>query len=218
MAVSGARPSTSALAGSVSSGLSLVGVEIDPRHNFVRGAYILANDIDKLSMSFKSFKEPLTKSLNDVIIPSIEANFAAQGRPGWQPLSPNTIRDRIRKGYGAGPILQRTGRLMKEATRKNIWEVSSDMLKLRTVYFDQKVPYAQYHQLGANTRGSGGGKLKKFVGSAGSKLSVPKVGFLPARPFVQLTMDEEVEIATIFMAFMNEKVDKYWPPDTHGLG
>lgn len=45
---------------------------------------------------------------------SIMRNFAAEGRPRrWAPLQPATIADRVRQGYGAGPILERTGALKR---------------------------------------------------------------------------------------------------------
>lgn len=41
-------------------------------------------------------------------------NFDRQGgRAKWAKLAPSTVRDRVRKGYGRGPILQRTGRLKR---------------------------------------------------------------------------------------------------------
>lgn len=45
-------------------------------------------------------------------------NFARQGSGsgGWAPLKPATIADRRRRGYGAGPILQRTGEYMRSFT------------------------------------------------------------------------------------------------------
>ena len=45
---------------------------------------------------------------------SIMRNFAAEGRPNqWAPLQPATIADRRRRGYGAGPILQRSGKMRR---------------------------------------------------------------------------------------------------------
>lgn len=45
---------------------------------------------------------------------SIQRNFEAEGRPEkWAPLKAATIRERIRLGYGAGPILVRTGALKR---------------------------------------------------------------------------------------------------------
>jgi len=227
------RPSPFIITQAVTSGLSIPGVEIDPRHQFVRGAYLYAGMIDKLSMQFKSFKDPLTKSLNMVIIPSIIKNFEAEGRPKWRPLAKSTIASRYALGFPRGPILERTGRLKREATRKNIWEINLDILKLRTVYFDQKVPYAQFHQMGAQipaTRMTGSlgatvGKKGVFqIGayrvSTGSRErgESGKYGLIPARPFIQLTVDEEVEIYNIFTTFMTEKVDQYWGTGSEGLG
>lgn len=40
---------------------------------------------------------------------SIDRTFISEGRPRrWRALKPATVRERIRQGYGAGPILQRT--------------------------------------------------------------------------------------------------------------
>jgi phage gpG-like protein len=45
---------------------------------------------------------------------SIDRNFQAEGRPQrWAPLQPNTIRERLRLGFGRGPILQRSGKLRR---------------------------------------------------------------------------------------------------------
>jgi phage gpG-like protein len=44
---------------------------------------------------------------------SILRNFKAEGRPKkWKALQPATIADRKRQGYGSGPILKRSGKLM----------------------------------------------------------------------------------------------------------
>ena len=39
---------------------------------------------------------------------AFERNFTSEG-PGWAPLKPSTIRDRIAQGYSPGPILTRSG-------------------------------------------------------------------------------------------------------------
>lgn len=223
-------------------------VEIDPRLNFVRGAAIYASDIDKLGMTFKSFKIPLTESLTSVIIPSIKQNFAQQGRPRWKPLTKKTIYNRLIEGYPRGPILNKSGRLQKAAIQKNIWDVTTigsgsggyDMLSLRTEYFDQLVPYAEFQQLGAKLpRSRGIRSLKGLFGSsggvgrpAGRPVDVSSGGFseffdvqhfpttggqLPARPFIQLQVEDEVEIYAIFTSFMNAQVDKHWGPESRGM-
>lgn len=179
---------TAVTGSSTSAGLQIPLIQIDPWKNFVRGAAISAQAIDKLALGFKSFKEPLEDSLDKVVIPSIKRNFQAQGRPQWKKLTKKTIYNRLMEGYPPVPILQKVGRLKNNATQKQIWEIKNDMLRLRTVYFDQKVPYAHFHQIGTI--------------------------YMPARPFIRIASDEEAEIYGIFMAFMVKQVDKHWGEGT----
>lgn len=53
----------------------------------------------------------------DAIRDAFGDNFARQGeRAPWAALAPSTIAQRIRLGYGRGPILQRTGALKRHVT------------------------------------------------------------------------------------------------------
>lgn len=243
------RPTPFIISEAVTSGLKIPAIQIDPWLNFVRGAYIFASDIDKLSMGFKSWRKPLLEARDTVVVPSIIQNFNQEGRPKWKPLTARTIKNRLYTGFPRGPILQRTRRLEKAATRKNIWEVTSgvgregvDMLRLRTEYFDGLVPYAYFHQVGAGVRqGRRFGQIAGFIGPSGKFLQFPGIkigsGFniesvparaelgeetrtfrLPARPFIQMTIQEEAEIYTIFYNFMSKQVEKFWGPDVEGLG
>lgn len=55
---------------------------------------------------------PVFAQYSDYHRRSIERNFAAEGRPTrWASLKDSTIEDRRRQGFGAGPILYRTGTL-----------------------------------------------------------------------------------------------------------
>jgi hypothetical protein len=72
----------------------------------------------------------------------------------WAPLSPETIKDRARKGYPGDPIMVREGRLKKSLaapvrTADSIVEVSKFGLVFGTM-----VDYADYHQ---QTKGPGKG-------------------------------------------------------------
>lgn len=72
---------------------------------------------------------------------SIMRNFAAEGRPDhWAPLKPATIVDRQRQGFGAGPILVRTGKLKRGFRFK--WGPRSYQVSNSRFYF-------LYHQDGA---------------------------------------------------------------------
>jgi len=215
------RPGLGSIAGAVTGagpgfmrgGLA---IHIDEYGSFVKNSKIYAGMIDKLGMSFKSFREPLELSLDKVIIPSITQNFAAQGRPAWTPLAQSTIVNRLYQNFPRGPILQRTGRLRRESTRKNIWDISASEVRMRAVYFDQKVPYAQFHQSGTRIRTVTKHTLTTFMeGSSGftsfnASKKTTKQATMPARPFVLLQLDEEVEIHNIFIDFMQLQVKKHW--------
>lgn len=232
------RPSPFMLANAVTSGLKIPAIEIDPRLNFVQGAFLFASDIDKMEMGFKSWKIPLTEARDRVVIPSVRQNFEQEGRPKWTPLKASTVQNRLYMGFSRGPILERTSRLKRVATRKNIWELVSgvgregyDMLSLRTTVLDQAVPYAEFHQLGAGMRrGRIVGQIKTTISRSGKTTSKfkhreanPLTGGdtrsfrLVPRPFIQLTLDEEVEIYEIFFAFMDRQADKFWGPESKGL-
>lgn len=224
----GPRPGLGTIATAISGGLAIP--MLDPTGAFRRGIAISAENIDRLGMEFTSFKEPLTTALNMVVVPSIFQNFASQGRPKWKALTPKTVQTRLREGYPRGPILQRSGKLKREATRKNIWVVRYNELKMMSTYFDQKMPYGRYHQFGARNRRARAGSptlSSTMTGSGGfskfreGRIHSVEVGAamhtLPPRPFVKLTIEEEVEVANIFMNFMQEKVNKYWGPGTVNL-
>lgn len=114
-----------------------------PTGDFYHDAMILANDLDEFaSYGIKSFREPLTQSVRNVIIPSIRKNFEAEGRPAWRPLAPATVADR----GASGPILDRKGRLKKVATQFNIWSYTRDSATITGL--DSRVKYATFHQSG----------------------------------------------------------------------
>lgn len=142
---------------------------------FSRDALILAGELqDFANYGIRSFREPLTKSVREVVIPSIRRNFATEGRPSWAPLAPATVLSR----GASGPILDRTGRLLKVATQFNIWSYTRDSATITGI--DSRVKYATYHQ---------GGTRK-----------------MPARPFVVLQDEDEEQIERIFYVWLDERM------------
>lgn len=106
---------------------------------------IVAKDVDRLGLDIRSFKEPLTRAIKLVIIPSIRKNFQSGGRPAWTPLAEATI---IRRGYSAWPILNVTGRLQRRATQFNIWDIGMTSATVRKL--PQDAFYGVYHQAGGS--------------------------------------------------------------------
>ena len=85
-----------------------------------------------------NFKVPLKKAA-DLILSDVQTNFDTEGAlsGGWQPLSAGTVAGRIRAGFGASPILQRTG-----ALRKSFYSLVDEKQAL----VSSRSPYFAYHQ------------------------------------------------------------------------
>lgn len=119
---------------------------------------------------------------------SVLKNFETEGgRLGnrWQRLSPNTIKDRQRKGYWPGKILQRTGQLKRSIISsygENYAQVSTNLI------------YAAIHNYGGIIHRS---SLKTFLRKKreGKEAKKPKTNRMssiriPARPFMKLTEND----------------------------
>jgi len=103
-----------------------------------RRAFDLINNIQK---GVADFSKPLAE-VGDVMISEFEQNFDSSGRrlgEPWKKLQASTIKERIRLGYGAGPILVRTGKLMRGFKQ----EVTKYFVRV-----SNPVEYFVYHQLG----------------------------------------------------------------------
>jgi phage gpG-like protein len=87
----------------------------------------------------EDFSKPLFKS-SQLILKDVETQFATEGglSGGWQALEDTTIADRIREGFGSGPILQRTGTLRRS--------FKAELDKKRAVITSHGVDYYKYHQ------------------------------------------------------------------------
>lgn len=84
---------------------------------------------------------PIFEEFGPYMLRSIDRNFTAQGRPKrWTKLTPNTIRERLRLGFGRGPILQRTKKLRKGFR----WNAGK-----RTFRIWNTRDYFPHHQFGA---------------------------------------------------------------------
>jgi phage gpG-like protein len=166
---------------------------------------IVAGSIDKLGLDIRSFKEPLKRSLVQVIIPSIQDNFHAEGRPKWQELADSTI---YKKGFTN--ILLDSGKLFKTMQRQNIWTLNRNYLILTDL--PDKVWYGKVHQAGATFSVRGGGMNLKaaekylYGGAGKGKGGSGGSGTIPARPFVMLQKIDERRIESIFRHWLDERM------------
>lgn len=97
---------------------------------------------------------PAWEQIGDRLLADFEENQISEGQllaGGWAPLKASTIRQRIKLGFSAGPIMWRTGRLgMSLAYRGaagNVFEVGPDHITIGT-----DVEYARYQHFGAPSR------------------------------------------------------------------
>jgi phage gpG-like protein len=123
-----------------------------------------------------------------VFAPHVAANFDSEGGEvgGWDKLARSTILQRIKEGYGEGPILQRTGKLKasyEEGGAGHIEEFLPDTGFWGTeVEDDRGLGYSAYHQGG-------------YVGTRSS---------LPARRMLFMTEEMKTEAEAIVAEFVRE--------------
>ena len=105
-------------------------------------------------------------------------NFANEGVDRkWPSLAPTTIRDRVRKGFGSGPILVRTG-------------------KYKQSFTDMGKGYSRY------TRTATGWELN--VGSTHQHSEIHEFGYgrIPARPAAMASIRDQSTIDSAFYNFL----------------
>lgn len=171
---------------------------------------ISAKKLDKLGMDIRSFREPLHRSIKQVVIPSIRENFDVGGRPAWSPLEFLTSERRTKEGYGAeGPILVRTGTLRKVATQLNIWTIGREVAMVTDL--PDKAWYGKVHQAGA-TFSVGGGSFAatptQFLTWQGKKMGQKDKaqGKIPARPFIMVQNSDIPKIELVFQLWLGERI------------
>lgn len=139
---------------------------------------LIVGSLTRFAGSLRSLKEPLERSVNEVIIPRIKENFASESDAGegWDQLKPATVRQR----GSAHPILQDSGKLLRVATSKHIWEI------------DGQAGTAQITSLPGVEYG--------FLHDTGTSI-------MAARPFANITEGDIAEIREIFEEFLQDRIN-----------
>ena len=126
----------------------------------------LQKNLKKLASKAENLR-PLMKNISGIMLDSVEENFEKEGRPNkWTPLSKSTIRQRTKKGYWPGRILQMRGELASSIT--SYYDSNSAIVGTNK-------KYAAIHQFGGDA-----GRNKKVK--------------IPARPYLKLNDSENVRI------------------------
>ena len=96
---------------------------------------------------------PLMKNIAGIMMDSVENQFDKQGIPDkWTPLAKSTIKQRTKKGYWPGRILQMRGELAASITSK--YDDNSAVVGTNKVY-------AAIHQFGGDA--GRGKKAKEYL-------------------------------------------------------
>jgi phage gpG-like protein len=186
---------------------------------------IAAGRVDRMGMDIRSFKEPLTRAVKKIMIPSIRKNFDSGGRPTWDSLTEATLRIRSYYGFDGAQPLVRTGALERGATQFSIWKIDQ-----ATAYISdlpERVWYGRIHQAGyqANSMGK---RVAKFKGNrsaafgsllseqrraiqSGTKMKGGGGSEVPARPFFILQPEDEDGISEVFIEWLDERIERAWP-------
>lgn len=178
-------------------------IEVVPDPDELANAYLrVAEELDNTTAPLEASKIVAREDM--------QAHFDQEEAPGgmtWEPLTENTLEEKLRKGYPED-ILRRRGALEDTATSEAAWDVKGD-----TLFFDTSIlpvdkkgrPYWYFHQVGAS---------KTITYDLGGE-TVSFDWDLPARPFIGLSDDAQLRIIEIFDAWFDESVMTFQRPSGH---
>lgn len=136
---------------------------------------IVAKDITRMGLELESFKEPLKRSVVEVMIPSIRKNFVRRGRPDkWAPLAPYTLQVKAKQGIAGGdqPLI-RTGALELGASSLKIWDIGNTSATVRKL--PERIWYGVIHQAGYGGYGVYLSAARRRLGKGASPKAVSQM-------------------------------------------
>jgi phage gpG-like protein len=152
-------------------------LDVDLQFAFRPSLGISARRLDRLGLDIRSMREPLKRSIQQVLAPSFKKNFEVGGRPvPWEPLADFTVEQR----GNADPVLVRSGLLKRTIQQLNIWHI--DMHKAALLDLPPKIWYGKLQQAGRDDQN------------------------LPPRPFVVMQDDDYDGIERVFAVWLAERI------------
>jgi phage gpG-like protein len=183
-------------------------------YDFTPSLGLKAAQFDALDVGIRSFREPLKRSIQSVIAPSIGKNFLAGGRPAsWTPLSDQTIpvKSNANPKFPVNDPLLRSGLLMKTMQQLNIWTISTTEASIQQL--PSKIWYGNVHQSGTamqtTAAKASGGTAEGFMSMMDAVLSggSGERGMnIPARPFAMVQTSDLDAIQEVWEIWLNERV------------
>ena len=156
----------------------------------------LAVEVMRIAGYLENFIPPLTAS-RAIAQADMENHFATESGPdgeAWAQLAEETVRKR----GSAHPILQDSGELHAAAVSPSGFQIAGDALFIDTSNYPY---YWAFHQTGT----SGAPGMAEFIARARQAgLTVDEGalgGGMPARPFVGISEDAELQIVEVFDAW-----------------
>lgn len=176
----------------------VAGLRIDPNvqvFTFLPSLGIIAAQVEKLGLDIRSFREPLKRSIQQVLAPSFRTNFEVGGRPSWEPLAPYTIQ---KKGGNTRPLI-RSGKLMRVIQQLNIWTITPNAASLQDL--PEAVWYGKVHQAGIGT-----GFSTTIRNAEARRQARGSLANIPQRQFVMI-QDQDIEaIDEVFSKWLMERM------------
>jgi phage gpG-like protein len=189
------------------------GLRVDPDLQFAfrPSVGIMAARVDRLGIDIRSFREPLKRSIQQVMAPSFRTNFDVGGRPdSWDPLAEYTVEER----GSSQPILVRSGRLKKVVQQFNIWSIDREKAALTDL--PQSVWYGKVHQAGIG-RARRGRSLRDIEKRA--KAGKVRAVNIPQRRFVLIQDPEDYDaIERVFAEWLGERAERVGLNVSRGFG
>lgn len=138
---------------------------------------------------------PIMLEISQDMINAVYKNFEEEGRPKWVPLAKSTIKQRSKKGYWPGRILQRRG--AGGGLKGSIFAKYSD----NSAVVGTNLGYAAIHQFGGGIdimpqsetfirKRNKKGRFKKGTTSGQGFTKKAYTVIIPARPFLYLSENE----------------------------
>jgi phage gpG-like protein len=116
---------------------------------FGRAPEHVARDLFRLSHDVHhDTRGLLTRAVDEIVRPSIAENFAADGRPPWEPLAESTMERRERAGFTPDDPLTASGAGERSATAKARWRITADRAEYRGDSFPSSTAYMALHEVG----------------------------------------------------------------------
>jgi phage virion morphogenesis protein len=161
--------------------MAITGMVVD--YGFHPSPLIMAGEMETFGLNVRSFREPLTRAVKQVMIPSIQQNFNVGGRPAWQPVSDATDQIKFAGGFNGGPLI-RTGTLKRNMGYQSMWTIDKSQAAIQDL--PERIAYGSVHQAGSSS-GSGRGSN------------------IPARPFATIQDADEERIEDVFATWLAER-------------